>query len=106
MREITEAESLEIIHRAMSGPIRFPVPADDPLFPGQPLPWKDLLENTPVTEHEIYNNVVTATASLNPGHYEAALAESDLNEHIDANDSDTVSNFSTFLKANMAIKES
>ena len=105
MRSITEAESLEIIHRALSGPINFPVPADDPEFPGQPLPWKDMLDETSVTKDGVYKSVMTATQSLKPGHYTGFLAQIDFNSHIDGNNSDTVSNFSGFLEGNLAIEE-
>ncbi len=105
MRNITEAESLNIIHIALSGPISFPGAADDPNFPGQPLPWKDLMDKTKVTKEDLYKSVMTATKALKPGHYEGFLAQIDFNSHIDENDSDTVSNFSDFLKANLAIEE-
>ena len=66
MRPITEAESLEIIHRALSGPIYFPVAADDPNFRAQPLPWEDIFNNTTVTKADLYISVMTATESLKP----------------------------------------
>lgn len=105
MRAITKAESLEIIFIALSAPINFPVSADDPQFPGQPLPWKDMLENTAVTKEDLYKSAMTATKALNPGHYTGFLDQIDFNSHIDGNDSDTVSNFSNFLEGNLAIEE-
>ena len=105
MRAITEAESFEIIDTALSGPMDIPRRHNDPLFPGQPIPWKEILDKTPVTKKDLYKSVMLATKALNPGHYTGFLAKKDFYSHINENDSDTVSKFSGFLQDNMAIEE-
>lgn len=106
MRKITEPESLEIIHVALSPIIDFPEASDHPNFPGQPIEWKEILEKTPVTKKAIRRNVRNAAAALKPGHYKGSFDQIEFNAHIDGNDSDTVGNFSSFLVGNMAIEES
>ena len=92
LRAVTEAESREIVHIALSAIVNFPVASDHEDFPSQPIVWSDVFTN------------VTAGRSIASNIQEAKLSESRLNNHIDQNDSETAGDFSSFLKRNMSLK--
>lgn len=104
LRAVTEAESREIVHIALSAIVNFPVASDHEDFPSQPIVWSDVFTNTATVKGDIHKSVVTAGRSIASNIQEAKLSESRLNNHIDQNDSETAGDFSSFLKRNMSLK--